>query len=57
MTLVEHFTETGRNEGELKSRKEASLDNARQMLQDDMFIELITKYTGLSREEIEALRE
>jgi hypothetical protein len=63
MTLVEHFTEKGRNEGikegmnegKKEGIKEAKLENARRMLDDGMDIELIARYTGLSPEEIENL--
>ena len=41
----------GREEG----RAEANIDNARKMKADGMAVELITKYTGLTKEEIEQL--
>jgi predicted transposase/invertase (TIGR01784 family) len=39
-----------------KGREQEKLEYARRMLNDNMDIALIAKYTGLSREEIEKLR-
>ena len=56
MTLAEHFTEKGKIEGKIEGAKQARLEDAQKMLADGMDISLIEKYTGLSRDEIEALK-
>jgi predicted transposase/invertase (TIGR01784 family) len=45
--------EEGRAEGELKKARETALS----MLSDGLSVETISKYTGLSVQEIEALRK
>lgn len=52
--LVEGRAE-GRIEGRAEGIKQASLDNARVMKKDGMSVGLISKYTGLTPEEIEGL--
>ena len=45
----------GRAEGREEGRAEANVENARKMKADNMPVELITKYTGLTEEEIDRL--
>ena len=45
----------GRAEGKAEGRAEEKMDNARKMKADNMPTDLISKYTGLTIEEIEAL--
>ena len=45
----------GKEEGRAEGKAEANMDNARKMKADGMPVELITKYTGLTIEEIEKL--
>ena len=45
----------GRVEGRAEGRAEANLDNARRMKADGMPVELIAKYTGLTKEAVEKL--
>jgi len=45
----------GRNEGLIEGRSEANLENARKMKADNMPISQISKYTGLSPENIAQL--
>ena len=42
--------------GHAEGEKWAQLENAKRMLEDNLAIELIAKYTGLSKEEIEILK-
>ena len=44
------------NTSERRGKLEGKMEDARLMLADDMSLELISKYTGLSLEKIEALR-
>ena len=53
MTTGMELIEKGKKEG----YEQAKRDDARKMLADDMHVSLIEKYTGLSRKEIEALRD
>ena len=46
----------GRKEGKKEGRKEKSLEIAKKMLDDELKIEEIVKYTGLSKEEIQSIR-
>ena len=52
--------EEGLTEGRIKGISEGvkltQLENAKKMLDDNLAIELIEKYTGLSQEEIENLK-
>ena len=45
----------GRAEGREEGRTEERIENARKMKADNMPVELIAKYTGLSKEDIESL--
>ena len=47
----------GRAEGRTEGRAESLIEFARKMLADGEPIEKIIRYTGLTREEVEALRE
>ena len=47
---------TSERRGKIEGRLEGKIEDARLMLADDMSLELISKYTGLSLEKIEALR-
>ena len=51
----EEGREEGRAEGREEGRAEGHIEDARKMKADNMPIELISKYTGLTAEEIEAL--
>ena len=48
---------TGRNEGRIEGKSERNIEIAKNMLQDTDDYGLISKYTGLSIEEIESLVE
>ena len=54
---VEKGIEKGIKKGVIKGKRENSLQIAQQMKQDGMDMPLISKYTGLSISEIEALEE
>jgi len=54
-TKVIEGLERGRAEGLTEGVAKASRDNARRMKADNMPLELIAKYTGLTTDEIEAL--
>ena len=47
--------ETARMEGEIKGKIERDVEIARKMLEDNVSIEIICKYTGLSEEQIKEL--
>ena len=53
--LREAATKKGYNEGWEKGMEKGHIEDARRMKADNMAIELIAKYTGLTIEEIEAL--
>ena len=46
----------GEAKGEVKGKNEKSLEIAKSMLKDKMDVKLISKHTGLSKEEIESLK-
>ena len=48
--------ETGIAAGIAQGKKESILETARNMLKDNLDIEMICKYTGLTREEINNLK-
>ena len=48
--------ETGMAAGIAQGKKESILETARNMLKDNLDIEMICKYTGLTREEINNLK-
>ena len=54
-TKVIEGLEQGRAEGLTEGVAKANRDNARRMKADNMPLELIAKYTGLTTDEIEAL--
>ena len=54
-TLEKRFRE-GREEGREEGKKEEKIEIARKMLADNMAIDIIVKYSGLTREEIELLK-
>ena len=54
-TAKKDAKEEGRAEGRAEGKAEANMDNARKMKGDGMPVELITKYTGLTIEQIEKL--
>ncbi len=54
-TAIDHAEKKGREEGEKTGRKAEKIALARKMKNDGMDIEIIMKYTGLSKEEIEKL--
>ena len=55
--LLEDMRLTGRNEGRIEGKIERNKEIAKNMLQDTDDYGLISKYTGLSIEEIEGLVE
>ena len=46
----------GKLEGRLEGKLEGKLEIAKSMLEDNLALEAITRYTGLPKEEIEKLR-
>ena len=54
-TKVIEGLEQGRAEGRAEGIEDNRRDNARRMKVDNMPLELIAKYTGLTTDEIEAL--
>lgn len=46
----------GRTQGRIEGRTESKLEIAKSMLEDNLSIAMIVKYTGLSKEEIEKLK-
>ncbi|MDC9593027.1 Rpn family recombination-promoting nuclease/putative transposase [Xenorhabdus sp. IM139775] len=56
MTIAEELKQEGRREGREEGRKEAKLETARAFLQNGVSVEIIIRSTGLSREQIDALR-
>ena len=55
--LLEDMRLTGRNEGRIEGKTEEKLEIAKNMLKQNMNIDLISNITGLSIEEIENLVE
>ena len=49
--------EKGEAKGEAKGRKEQAIKSAQTMLEDNISIDLICKYTGLTLEEVQALQQ
>jgi predicted transposase/invertase (TIGR01784 family) len=47
--------ETAREDGKMEGKMEAKIEIAKSMLKDNLPIEMIKKYSGLSKEEIEKL--
>ena len=56
ITELEEAREKGMAAGIAQGKKESILETARNMLKDNLDIEMICKYTGLSKEEINNLR-
>ncbi len=54
-TLAQRWVEQGEQKGIQKGRVEGLLETAKKMKKDNLPIEMILKYTGLSSKEIEAL--
>jgi predicted transposase/invertase (TIGR01784 family) len=54
-TSAERLRDEGRREGMKEGMKEGKLETVRRMLSDDVPIETIIKYTGLTEKEIKAL--
>jgi predicted transposase/invertase (TIGR01784 family) len=54
-TLGQRLREEGRREAEYKSWKKVLFEVAKRMLEDELPIESIAKYTGLTEKEIKAL--
>jgi predicted transposase/invertase (TIGR01784 family) len=61
MTTAEKLRKQGREEGEKRGEqrgeKNAKLEDARRMLEEGLAVELIIKITGLSRDEVEKLKQ
>ncbi|MBD9106120.1 hypothetical protein EGW03_06680, partial [bacterium] len=55
--LLEDMRLTGRNEGRIEGKTEEKLEIAKNMLNQNMNVNLISNVTGLSIEEIEGLIE
>ena len=47
---------SSRAEGEEVGRKKAKFETARKMLTDDVPLDLILKYTGLTKEDVEQIQ-
>jgi predicted transposase/invertase (TIGR01784 family) len=56
-TIAQQLREEGIKIGEEKGKEDKAKETAKRMLEDGLPIEAISKYTGLTREEIERLRE
>ena len=56
INAIENSERRGKIEGKMEGKIEGKMEDARLMLADDMSPKLISKYTGLSVGEIEALR-
>ena len=54
---LERGLEQGLERGVVKGLKQAKQEDALRMLNEDLDIELIVRVTGLSREEVEGLRQ
>ena len=54
--LVDEARTEGRAEGRAEGIKQSQLDTARMMLEDGEPVSKITRYTGLTKEEIETIR-
>ena len=54
---LETAKEDGRNEGIEIGEKKAKIEIAKSMLKDNLPIEMIKKYSGLSKEEIERIKK
>ena len=57
MELIEKGKKEGLEQGLEQGAKQARLDDARRMLEEGISADVIARVTGLSREEIEALRD
>lgn len=55
-SLSEAVFQEGKLEGRLEGKLEGKLEIAKSMLEDNLSLEAIARYTGLSKEEIEKLR-
>ena len=55
--LLEDMRLTGRNEGRIEGKTERNIEIAKNMLNQNMDVNLISNVTGLSIEEIESLVE
>ncbi|MCI9084302.1 MAG: hypothetical protein HFH46_01625, partial [Bacilli bacterium] len=55
-TLMQNAEEEGFSKGIEQGSKQEKIDIAKNMLQDNMPIEIIIKYTGLTIKEIESLK-
>ena len=55
--LLEDMRLTGRNEGRMEGKTERNMEIAKNMLNQNMDVNLISNVTGLSIEEIESLVE
>jgi len=53
--LLEDMRLTGRNEGRIEGKTEEKLEIAKNMLKENLDTAIISKITGLSKEEIESL--
>jgi predicted transposase/invertase (TIGR01784 family) len=53
--IMQTIAEKWKREGKREGIKEGKLETAKQMLLDDISIEKIIKYTGLSEKEVKAL--
>jgi predicted transposase/invertase (TIGR01784 family) len=56
MTTAEKLRKQGKQEGKLEGKREGKLESARKMIEEGLDENLIIKITGLSREEVEALK-
>jgi len=57
MTLAENLVMRGKKEGKLEGEREALLKTAEKMVLDGVDIKFIVKYTGLTKDEINSLKE
>lgn len=48
---------TGKEEGLIQGKEESKIEIAKSMLKDSMSIDTISKYTGLSKDQIQLLNE
>ncbi len=54
-SILETMKREGRQEGKIEGASERTMEIAREMKKDKQSVEVIMKYTGLTREQIESL--